>query len=233
LNPATVAWWETGGNGEVTSWLVVGAGSPPLAHQAWVRQAAFAGHAPGAWAFAVAVPLWELGHEIASRLHDPAGRGRPGLRSVAFGSDGSALEDEASAELYDACRSAAAELVATRMQDESFTLEPTRSGIALLRLRAEGGGLVLDLAPAIDEPGWLGRPIGIDVDAIGALEKKPTFGTETVSLVGREAELPCALIRFKGAGADRDATVRVTLPGVSLPGAPDPVVCLPLRPGGH
>jgi len=231
VTAATVAWWETGRHDQVSAWLVVGPGSPPLTEQAWVNQVAVAGGAPGAWAVAANVPLWELGPELAFRLLDPAGPGRPGLHSVAFARDGSALAGSASAELYDACRTAALKLVARRAQDELVGREPRGSGIVLLRLRVHDDALALDIAPAIDEPAWLGRPIDIDLDSIGPVEGDPSFGTETIAVMGCEAILPCAHVRLAGAPAGGEATVRLTLPRPWLPGAPDPIVNLLLHAG--
>jgi hypothetical protein len=232
VTPATVVWWETGRHDEVSAWLVVGPGSPPFTEQAWVTQVAVAGGEPAAWAVASNVPLWELGPELASSLRDPTGPDRPGLHSLAFARDGSAIAGPASAELYDACRTAAFKLVAGRAQNEFVVREPRTSGIVLLRLRIHDDALALDLAPAIDEPAWRGRPIDVDLDSIGpVLEGEPTFGTETMAVMGREATLPCAHVRFAGAPAGREATVRLTLPKPWLPGAPDPIVNLLLHAG--
>lgn len=225
LTAATVAWWETDRQDRVRAWLVVGPGSPPLTHQAWVTQAALA---VGGCAVASSVPLWELGPELAGRLGDPAGPGRPGLHSVAFGSDGSSLPGPASGELYDACRSAALRLIAERAQNDLVAREPRNSGLVLLRLGVDDGALTLDLAPAIDEPAWRGRPIDVDLDSIGPVRGDPEFGTRTVAIMGREATLPCARLRFAPVDGTRPATIRLTLPKPHLPGAPDPVVDLAL-----
>jgi hypothetical protein len=229
LSAATVAWWETDRQDRVRAWLVVGPGSPPLTHQAWVTQAALA---VDGWAVASSVPLWELGPELAGRLGEPAGPGRPGLHSVAFGSDGSPLPGPASPELYDACRTAAVQLIAGRAQDDVVAREPRDSGIVLLRLNADDGALTLDLAPAIDEPAWRGRPIDVDLDSIGLVRGDPEFATRTIAIMGHEATLPCARVRFAPVDGTRPATIRLTLPKPHLPGAPDPVVDLALDAGG-
>jgi hypothetical protein len=184
------------------------------------------------WGVACAVPLWELGDELAARLGDPAGPGRPGLHSVAFAPDGSALPGPAGAELYDACRAAAVELIAERAQNDVVAREPRESGIVLLRLGLGDGALTLDLAPAIDEPAWRGRPIDVDLDSIGPADGDPEFGTRTVALTGHEATLPCARLRFAIADGASPLTVRLTLPTLHLPGAPDPVVNLSLDASG-
>jgi hypothetical protein len=228
LSAATVAWWETDAHDCVRAWLVVGPGSPPLTEQAWVTQAALT---VGGWAVASSVPLWDLGPELASRLGEPAGPGRPGLHSVAFAGDGSPLPGPASAELYDACRTRALTLIAERAQDDLVAREPRNSGIVLLHLGVDGGTLTLDLAPAIDEPAWRGRPIDVDLDSLGPVHGDPEFGTRTVALMGLETTLPCARLRFATADGTRPATIRLTLPKPHLPGAPDPVVDLSLDAG--
>jgi hypothetical protein len=222
---ATVAWWETDRQDRVCAWLVVGPGSPPLARQAWVTQVALA--ADG-WGVACTVPLWELGPELAARLADPAGPGRPGLHSVAFAADGSALTGAAGADLYDACRARAIELLAERAQNDVVAREPRQSGIVLLRLGLDDGALTLDLAPAIDEPAWRGRPIAVDLESIGPVDGDPRFGTRTITLMGREATLPCARLRFAITDGASPLTVRLTLPTLHLPGVPDPVINLSL-----
>ncbi len=231
MTAATVAWWETGRHDQVSAWLVVGPGSPPLTEQAWVNQFALAGEGPGAWAVACNVPLWELGAELAFRLRDPAGPSRPGLHSVVFTADGSALAGPASAVLYDECRTAALKLVAGRAQDEFVGREPRSSGIVLLRLRGHDDAFALDIAPAIDEPAWLGRPIAVDLDSIGPLQGDPSFGTETITVMGCEATLPCARLRLAHSPACGEVTVRLTLPKPWLPGAPDPIINLLLHAG--
>jgi len=78
---------------------------------------------------------------------------------------------------------------------------------------------VLDLAPASDEPAWRGRPIDLD---LGSDVPDPTFDSETVIVAGAAVTLPCAHLRLApGAGS-----VRIALPKLHLPGAPDPLVHL-------
>jgi hypothetical protein len=105
------------------------------------------------------------------------------------------------------------------MRDEIVAREPRHSGLMLLRLARGTDGVVLDLAPAIDEPAWRGRPIDLDLDTDA---QEPTFGSETVSVAGAAVTLPCAHLRLER-GAD---SVRVALPKLHLPGAPDPLVHL-------
>lgn len=217
-SPATVTWWE-GEQDHITAWLTVRAGSPPLEHEAWLAQLAVAASGPGGWAVVSVVPLSGIGEELSARLRDPIGAGRAGLCSVAFDAAGEPLAGEASAELYDECRAAALALVAERMREEIVAREPRRGGLMLLRLARGPNGLSLDLAPAIDEPAWCGRPIDLD---LGARVQAPTFGSETVSVVGAAVTLPCAHLRLEQ-GLD---SVRVTLPTLHLPGAPDPLVHL-------
>jgi hypothetical protein len=216
--PATVTWWE-GKPDHVTAWLTVRAGSPPLEEEAWLAQLAVAAPEPEGWAVVSAVPLGGIDQGLSARLRDPVGAGRPGLSSVAFGVAGEPLAGEASAELYDECRTAALALVAQRMRDEIVAREPRRSGLMLLRLARETDGLALDLAPAIDEPVWRGRPIELD---IGPDAPDPTFGSETVTVAGAAVTLPSAHLRLgRGAGS-----IQIALPKLHLPGAPDPVVHL-------
>ncbi len=216
--PATVTWWE-GEQDHVIAWLTVRPGSPPLAQEAWLAQLAVAAPGPGGWAVVSAVPLGELGQELSARLRDPIGAGRPGLSSVAFSAAGEPLTGDASAELYDKTRAAALALVAERIRDEIVAREPRRSGLMLLRLARDTDGLVLDLAPAIDEPAWRGRPIDLD---LGTDVQDPTFGSETVIVAGAAVALPCAHLRLeRGAGS-----VRIALPTLQLPGTPAPLVHL-------
>lgn len=216
--PATVTWWE-GEQDHVTAWLTVRAGSPPLEQEAWLAQLAVAAPGPGGWAVASAVPLGGLGQELSAGLRDPIAAGRPGLSSVAFGAAGEPLTGEASAELYDKSRAAALALVAGRMRDEIVAREPRHSGLMLLRLGRGTDGLVLDLAPAINEPAWRGRPIDLD---LGTDVPDPTFSSAAVMVAGAAVTLPCAHLRLEpGAGS-----VRIALPKLHLPGAPDPLVHL-------
>ena len=215
--PATVVWWETGEQGRISSWLAVRAGSPPHERDAWVVQLAVSAGEPSAWAAVSWLPLPGLGAELAERLGHPLGDSRPGLSSVAFAAGGEPLDGTASADLYDECRATALALVAGRMLEPDVTTRPKTSGILLLRLRADGEAFVLDLAPAIDEPAWLGRPI--DTGVGGGAE--PTFGTTTVTLAGTEAPLPCAHL-----ATDRTDAATVVLPKLWLPGAPEPIVHL-------
>jgi hypothetical protein len=216
--PATVVWWE-GEQDHVTAWLAVRAGSPPLAHEAWLAQLAVAAPDPGGWAVVSAVPLGGIGQELSTRLRDPIGAGRPGLSSLAFGAAGEPMAGQANAELYDGCRAAALALVAERMRDEIVAREPRHSGLMLLRLARGTDGLVLDLAPAINEPAWRGRPIDLD---LGTDVQDPTFSSETVTVAGAAVTLPCAHLRLeRGTGS-----VRIALPKLQLPGAPDPLVYL-------
>jgi hypothetical protein len=217
-SPATVTWWG-GEQDHITAWLTVRAGSPPLQHEAWLAQLAVPAPDPEGWAVVSAVPLGGIGEELSARLRDPIGAGRAGLSSVAFDAAGEPLAGEAGAELYDACRTAALALVAERMREEIVAREPRRSGLMLLRLARGTDGLVLDLAPAIDEPAWRGRPIDLD---LGVDAQDLTFGSQTVSVAGAAVTLPCAHLRLgRGAGS-----VRVALPKLHLPGAPDPLVDL-------
>jgi hypothetical protein len=216
--PATVTWWE-GEQDHVTAWLTVRAGSPPLEQEAWLAQLAVAAPGPGGWAVASAVPLGGLGQELSAGLRDPIAAGRPGLSSVAFGAAGEPLTGEASAELYDECRAAALALVAKRTRDEIVARDPRHSGLMLLRFGRGTDGFVLDLAPAINEPAWRGRPIDLD---LGSDVPDPTFSSETVIVAGAAVTLPCAHLRLEpGAGS-----VRIALPKLHLPGAPDPLVHL-------
>lgn len=216
--PATVAWWE-GEADHATAWLTVRAGSPPRADEAWLVQFAVPAPAPGGWAVVSAVPLGGFGQELSARLRTPIGAGRPGLSSVAFAAAGEPLDGEASAALYDQCREVALALVAERAREEIVAREPRRSGLMLLRLGRDTDAPVLDLAPAIDEPAWLGRPIDLD---LGADVPDPTFGSETVTVGGALVALPCARLRLR-----REAdSVRVALPTLHLPGAPAPLVHL-------
>lgn len=217
-SPATVTWWG-GEQDHITAWLTVRAGSPPLEHEAWVAQLAVAAPGPGGWAVVSVVPLGGIGEALSARLRDPIGAGRAGLSSVAFDAAGEPLAGEATAELYDGCRTAGLGLVAERMRDEIVAREPRHSGLMLLRLARGTDGVVLDLAPAIDEPAWRGRPIDLDLDTDA---QEPTFGSETVSVAGAAVTLPCAHLRLER-GAD---SVRVALPKLHLPGAPDPLVHL-------
>ena len=193
LSPATVTWWE-GEPDHIAAWLTVRAGSPPLEQEAWLAQLAVAAPDPGDWAAVCAIPLGGLGEELAARLQDPIGAGRPGLSSVVFAAGGAPLAGEASAKLYDDCRAAALGLVGERMRDAVVAREPRHSGLMLLRLAHGTDGPVLDLAPAIDEPGWRGRPIDLD---LGADVQEPTFGRETVSVDGAAVTLPCAHLRLE------------------------------------
>jgi hypothetical protein len=216
--PATVTWWE-GEQDHVTAWLTVRAGSPPLEQEAWLAQLAVTAPDPGGWAVVSAVPLGGMHQELSARLRDPIGAGRPGLSSVAFSAAGEPLAGEASAELYDQCRAAALALVAERMGEAIVAREPGRSGLMLLRLDRGTDGLVLDLAPAIDEPAWRGRPIDLD---LGTDVQDPTFGSETVIVAGEAVTLPCAHLPLeRGAGS-----VRIALPKLHLPGTPAPLVHL-------
>jgi hypothetical protein len=214
--PATVAWWERDQR-DVSAWLLVRAGSPPLAHEAWLAQLAMPARQPGGWAAVCSIPLGGMGQDLSARLRDPIGPGRPGLRSVAFGADGWPLIGEASAELHDRCRAAALTLVAERARDELVAREPRSSGIMLLRVSIDRHGL--DIAPAIDEPAWRGRPIDVHLDSDA---RAPAFGTATVTLGAIATMLPCAHLRF----ARAVASIPVALPKLYLPGAPDPLVHL-------
>lgn len=214
--PATVGWWEQE-QGDVTAWLVVRAGSPPRTREAWLAQLAIPPQHPGGWAAACSIPLHEMGEGLSAQLRAPTGPGRPGLGSVAFGADATPLAGEASAVLYDACRAAALTLVAERTRDEIVAREPRSSGLMLLRVSADGHRL--DLAPAIDEPAWRGRPIDVHLPGdSGAL----TFDTESVTLAAITTVLPCAHLRF-----ERTVDViPIGLPRLHLPGAPDPLIHL-------
>jgi hypothetical protein len=243
--PATVAWWRLGEGGELTAWLLVRAGSPPLTNEAWVSQVAVGARQPGGWAAVSASALSSLPEHIAAALIDPIGPSRDDLASVAFAQGGEAIHGSARADLYDACLAGALELVARRMGEEIVAEDP-RSGLALLRLRTEGEDVVLDLAPALDTDGWRGRMVDVGLEEVtlewpggrtvptspadGTLE--PAFGTATVELAGQRATLPCAHLRYSAAGGgDRPlqaASVPVTLPKLWLPGAPDPVLRLRL-----
>ena len=214
--PATVTWWEQA-QGEVTAWLAVRAGSPPLAHEAWLAQLAIPARHPGDWAAACSIPLRGMGEELSRRLRAPTGPGRPGLGSVAFGADVRPIAGEASAELYDACRAAALTLVAERTRDEIVAREPRSSGLMLLRVSADRHGL--DIAPAIDEPAWRGRAIDVHLATDAGA---PTFETKTISLAAMTTVLPCAHLRFERA-VD---SIPIRLPKLYLPGAPDPLVHL-------
>ena len=214
--PATVAWWERDQR-DVTAWLAVRAGSPPLAHEAWLAQLAIPARQPGGWAAVCSIPLGGMGQELSARLRDPIGPGRPGLSSVAFGADAGPLAGEASADLYDRCRAAAVALVAERARDELVAREPRSSGLMLLRVSADGHGL--EIAPAVDEPAWRGRAIDVH---LGSDAGAPAFGTETVTLGAIATMLPCAHLRLERAVA----SIPVALPKLYLPGAPDPLVHL-------
>jgi hypothetical protein len=214
--PGTVTWWERG-QVDVTAWLAVRAGSPPLGHEAWLAQLAIPARHPGDWAAVSSIPLGGMGQELSARLRDPLGPGRPGLGSVAFRADGGALAGEASAELYDACQEAGLMLVAERARDEIVAREPRSSGLMLLRVSADGHGL--DIAPAIDEPAWRGRAIDVH---LGSDAGVPTFGAETVTLGAIATVLPCAHLRFERAVG----SIPVALPKLYLPGVPDPLVHL-------
>jgi hypothetical protein len=214
--PATVTWWEQE-QGDVTAWLAVRAGSPPLAHEAWLAQLAIPARQPGGWAAVSSIPLSEMGQELSARLRDPIGPGHPGLSSVAFGADGGRLAGEASAELYDLCQAVALTLVAGRAREEIVAREPRSSGLMLLRVSADGHGL--DIAPAMDEPAWRGRLIDVHLRSDAGA---PTFGTETVTLGAVATVLPCAQLRFERAVG----SIPVGLPKLYLPGAPDPLVHL-------
>jgi hypothetical protein len=214
--PATVLWWEQE-QGDVTAWLAVRAGSPPLAHEAWLAQSAVPALQPGDWAAVSSIPLGGMGQELSAWLRDPIGSGRPGLGSVAFAADARPLVGEASAELYDACRAAARTLVTERARDEIVAREPRGSGLRLLRVSADRRGL--DIAPAIDEPAWRGGPIDVH---LGSDAGAPTFVTETVTLGAIATVLPCARIRFERAVG----SIPARLPKLFLPGAPDPLVHL-------
>jgi hypothetical protein len=216
--PATVTWWE-GEQDHVTAWLTLRAGSPPFGQEAWLAQLALAAPGLGGWAVVSAVPLGGIDQELSARLRDPIAAGRPGLSSVAFAATGEPLAGEASAELYDECRAAALALVAERARDEIVARDPRHSGLMLLRLGRGTAGFVLDLAPAINEPAWRGRPIDLD---LGSEVPDPTFSSETVIVAGAAVTLPCAHLRLEpGAGS-----VRIALPKLHLPGAPDPLVHL-------
>jgi hypothetical protein len=216
--PATVTWWE-GEPDHVTGWLTVRAGSPPLEEEAWLAQLAAAAPEPEGWAVVSAVPLGGIDQGLSARLRDPVGAGRPGLSSVAFGVAGEPLAGEASAELYDECRAAALALVADRTRDDIVARDPRRSGLMLLRLGRGTDGSVLDLAPAVNEQPWRGRPIDLD---LGSDVPDPTFGSETVIVAGAAVTLPCAHLRLEPAAG----SVRIALPKLHLPGAPDPLVHL-------
>jgi hypothetical protein len=196
---------------------VVRAGSPPLAHEAWLAQLAMPARQPGGWAAVCSIPLGGMGQDLSARLRDPIGPGRPGLRSVAFDADGRPLIGEASAELHDRCRAAALTLVAERARDELIAREPRSSGLMLLRVSIDRHGL--DIAPAIDEPAWRGRPIDVHLDSDAGA---PAFGTATVTLGAIATMLPCAHLRF----ARALASIPVALPKLYLPGAPEPLVHL-------
>lgn len=214
--PATVLWWEQE-QGEVTAWLAVRAGSPPLAHEAWLAQSAIPAQQPGGWAAVSSIPLGGLGEELSAWLRDPIGSGRPGLGSIAFDADARPLGGEASAELYDACLAAARTLVAERARTEIVVREPRSSGLRLLRVSADRHEL--DIAPAIDEPAWRGSPIDVHLDSDAGA---PTFVTETVTLDEIATVLPCARITLDRAVG----SIPVSLPKLFLPGAPDPLVHL-------
>lgn len=216
--PATVTWWE-GEEDQVTAWMTVRRGSPPFEEEAWLAQLAVPAPRPGGWAIVSAVPLGGLGQALSARLRDPIGAGRRGLSSVAFSAAGRPLAGEADAELYDACRAASLALVAERARDAIVAREPRRSGLMLLRLGDGTDGPELDVAPAIDEPAWRGRPIDLE---LGSDVQDPTFSSETVTIADAEVTLPCARLQL-----EREAgPVQIILPKLQLPGAPDPRVHL-------
>jgi hypothetical protein len=249
--PATVAWWRTGEGGDLTEWLLVRAGSPPLTRQAWVGQIAIGPQEAGSWAAVSATALASLPEHLAAALADPIGPGRDGLGSVAFAQEGEALEGSTRADLFDDCLAGALELVARRMGEEIVAGDPRASGLALLRLRTDGEHAVLDFAPALDADGWRGRSVDVrleevtlrrpDAGAVAAMPPsgrlEPEFGTAIVELAGREAKLPCAHVRYvaadDGDGPIEAAEVPVALPKLWLPGAPEPVVHLLLTAGAE
>lgn len=183
-----------------------------------MRQVALPRPAPGEWAVVNQPPLGPLPDDLAQRLRDPVGE--PGaLSSMVIGADDEPA-GEAPDELYLDCLDAALALVAGRLDNELVREQPRNSGVVALRLRPG----VLEIAPALEEEGWLGRSLRVELDAVRldgeeAGEPDVEFGETTVTLAGRAIALPCAHAIW-GAAATA-ATVPVTLPKAWLPGVPD------------
>ena len=195
----------------------------------------FAVSAPAAdgWAIACSVPLMPIDPEVARRLAGPPGAGsRDALRSLRFPSDRGApavsadpglpadLGLSADPALYDACREEALRLVADHLQSEQARRQPQTSGVLALRSRRHAGELVIDLAPAIEEPDWLARQIALDFAHLAEAEHEVTFGSEVISIGRRDVALPSARMRFADT-TDPPEDLRMVLPGVWLPGAPE------------
>jgi hypothetical protein len=217
----------------------VGPGPAPLTGQAWVRQVAIPGPPRGEWAFVDQPALGPLPEPLVERLRSPGGeRGR--LRSAVIAPDGKPTGESAPDELYLACLDAAVELVAARLEDETVREEPRSSGIVAMRLRTDGADVMLDIAPAVEEEGWLGRSIRVDLAALrleGPDWHEPgppevEFGDATVTAAGRPVVLPCAVARWpfqRGPGEVVAASLPVSLPSAWLPGVPEPLLRVALR----
>ena len=106
---------------------------------------------------------------------------------------------EAADDLRAQCLEAALELVAGRLAQP---IESREMGVVLLRLRAGNARASLDIAPAADEDGWLGRAVHVDLrgarvrwnaGASAPLKVAGTsFGEGTVMLGTAELEIPIA-----------------------------------------
>jgi hypothetical protein len=234
-DPAAVAWWHGEGNA-ITSWLLVGPPPAPLTGAPWLHQLAVT-RGPGAWAVASQPSLGPLSEPIAARLSDPFGPAGD-VQSAVLGADGVRLSGEAADDLRDQCLEAALELVAGRLAQP---IEPREMGVVLMRLRAGGARASLDIAPAVDEEGWLGRAVHVDLrgarvrwnaGASAPLEvASESFGEGTVTLGTAEMEIPIASLELAlpeaavGRG-DLRAAIDVTLPTLWHAEVPEPVVTL-------
>jgi hypothetical protein len=87
---------------------------------------------------------------------------------------------------------------------------------------------VIDIAPAIDEGGWLGRSVLVDLGPIDPAQAQ--FSTTAVSIGGGTVGLPTASLAL--AEPRESVAVTVTLPTLIHHGAPEPVVVLRLRAAG-
>jgi len=236
--PLAVAWWHAR-HGGIASWLLVGPPPAPLTGGAWLHQLAVS-QGPGAWAVASQPSLGPLPDRIAEALQDPFGA--PGdARSAVLRADGERLPGDAAGELRAGCLESALELVARRLAEP---IEPRESGVLLLRLRTDGSRLHLDIAPAIDEDGWLGRAVLVDLrravlrwngGGSAPLERVgETFAEGTAALGSARLELPFASLELAvpdaamSAGGLR-AAVDVTLPTLWHSEVPEPVVTLKLE----
>lgn len=234
-----VAWWTEGGNG-VESWVLTGPGPHPVTENAWLHQLALPQTADR-WAIASQPPLGPLPRPLTDELRSPVGSPDEGICSAVVDADGSRI-GSASGRLREASIAAGLALIGARLGQDFVRETPRESGIVLLRLRRAGPDTLLDIAPAIDQNGWLGRSVLVDLrgaqvvgvsgDVVGRIEPgPPQFGATQVTIGAHSCGLPVASLPVSHPELTGDATVTVaiTLPTLIHRDAPEPVVALRLR----